>query len=73
MTTWIESFSLVMRSNVTALREKVEDPERLLHQLLIDMEEEQHRVREAVAAAIADEIRARPLQQLQRQPELIFG
>lgn len=53
---WIEQFSLVMRSSVTALREKVEDPERMLHQLLCDMEEELEGVRESVAAAIADEI-----------------
>lgn len=53
---WIESFSLVMRSNLTALRERVEDPEKMLHQLLIDMEEEHERVRQSVAGAIADEI-----------------
>jgi phage shock protein A len=53
---WIETFKLVMRSNVTALREVVEDPERMLHQLIIDMEEEHQRVRESVAGAIADEI-----------------
>ncbi|OGR12760.1 MAG: phage shock protein A [Deltaproteobacteria bacterium RIFOXYB12_FULL_58_9] len=53
---WVERFSLVMRSSITTLREKVEDPERLLHQLIVDMEEEQERVRQSVAAAIADEI-----------------
>jgi phage shock protein A len=53
---WLKSFSLVMRSSVTTLREKVEDPERMLHQLIIDMEEELQRVRAAVAGAIADEI-----------------
>lgn len=53
---WLKSFSLVMRSSVTTLREKVEDPERMLHQLIIDMEEELDRVRAAVAGAIADEI-----------------
>lgn len=53
---WIESFSLVMRSSVTSLREKVEDPERMIHQLVIDMEEEHDRVRQSVAGAIADEI-----------------
>ena len=53
---WINTFSLVMRSSVTTLREKMEDPERMLHQLIIDMEEELDRVRGAVAAAIADEI-----------------
>lgn len=53
---WLKSFSLVMRSTVTTLRETVEDPERMLHQLIIDMEEELERVRAAVAGAIADEI-----------------
>jgi phage shock protein A len=53
---WIQTFKLVMRSNITALRDVVEDPERMLHQLIIDMEEEHQRVRESVAGAIADEI-----------------
>jgi phage shock protein A len=53
---WMESFSFVIRSSVTTLREKVENPERMLHQLLVDMEEEQCRVRSSVAEAIADEI-----------------
>ncbi len=53
---WIDSFTFVMRSSITALREKVEDPERMLHQLICDMEEELCAVRESVAAAIADEI-----------------
>jgi phage shock protein A len=53
---WLQSFSLVMRSSITSLREKVEDPERLLNQMIIDMDEELLRVRESVAAAIADEI-----------------
>ncbi|MBI5758782.1 MAG: PspA/IM30 family protein [Planctomycetales bacterium] len=53
---WLESFTLVMRSSITTLREKVEDPERMLHQLLIDMEEELEAVRRSVAEAMADEI-----------------
>ncbi len=53
---WMEQFSFVIRSSITTIREKVEDPERMLHQLLIDMEEEQLRVRASVAEAIADEI-----------------
>lgn len=56
---WLSQFSLVMRSNVTTLREKIEDPERMLHQLLIDMEEELDHVRSSVAEAIADEIQMR--------------
>ena len=53
---WIQQFSFVMRSNITAIREKIEDPERMLHQLICDMEEELNVVRQSVAAAIADEI-----------------
>jgi phage shock protein A len=56
---WIEQFSLVMRSNLTVLRERFEDPERMLHQLLIDMEEELESVRHSVAEAMADEIQLR--------------
>lgn len=53
---WLDSFTFVMKSSITTLREKIEDPERMLHQLICDMEEELLTVREAVAAAIADEI-----------------
>ena len=53
---WLNEFSLIMRSNVTTLRESIEDPERMLHQLLIDMEDELDQVRGSVAEAIADEI-----------------
>lgn len=53
---WVNDFSLVMRSTVTTFWEKVQDPERVLHQMLIDMEEEADRVRRSVAGAIADEI-----------------
>lgn len=56
---WFETFSLVMRSNATALVEKLEDPERVLHQLILDMEEEHERVRQSVARAIADEVMMR--------------
>jgi phage shock protein A len=56
---WLDNFTLVMRSSITTLREKVEDPERMLHQLIVDMEEELEMVRASVAAAIADEIQLR--------------
>lgn len=56
---WLTNFSLVMRSSVTALKEKIEDPERMLHQLIIDMAEELDRVRASVAEAVADEIQMR--------------
>ena len=56
---WLTQFSLVMRSSMTSLREKIEDPEQMLHQLIIDMEEELDRVRSSVAMAVADEIQMR--------------
>jgi phage shock protein A len=56
---WLERFTLVMRSNITTLRERVEHPERMLHQLIVDMEDELAAVRHSVAEAIADEIQLR--------------
>ena len=56
---WLTNFSLVMRSNITTLKEKIEDPERMLHQLIIDMEEELDRIKVSVAEAVADEIQMR--------------
>ena len=67
---WLANFSLIMRSNLTALCERCEDPERMLHQLLIDMESELGRVRESVAGAIADEIQlGRKVQQADEEAE----
>ena len=58
---WLDSFTFVMRSSITALREKVEDPERLLHQLICDMDEELCTVRASVAETIVTRSRlARP-------------
>lgn len=56
---WLNQFTLIMRSSVTTLRETVENPERMLHQLIIDMEDELDRVRRSVAEAVADEIQMR--------------
>ncbi len=53
---WIENFTMIMRSNLTTLQEKLVNPEKVVHQLLIDMDEELVRVRHAVSKAIADEI-----------------
>ena len=63
---WLTNFSLVMRSSVSALREKIEDPERMLHQLIIDMAEELDRVRASVAEAVADEIQMRKRTECER-------
>ena len=65
---WMESFTFVMRANINALREKIEDPERMLHQLICDMEEELESVRHSVASAIADEIQlGKDLETLRRE------
>ncbi|MCA9069006.1 MAG: PspA/IM30 family protein, partial [Planctomycetaceae bacterium] len=53
---WFNTFTLIMRSQITTLREKFEDPERMIHQLILDMEEELEVAREQIAGAIADEI-----------------
>jgi phage shock protein A len=53
---WLQTFTLVVRSNITALFEQFEDPERVLNQLILDMEEELERVRASTAGVIADEI-----------------
>ena len=67
MMKWLNQFSLVMRSSVTTLREKIEDPQRMLHQLIVDMEEELDRVRGSVAEAVADEIQLRKRCQRENQ------
>lgn len=69
---WISNFSLVMRSSLTALREKVEDPERMLHQLIIDMEEELDRIRCAVAEAVADEIQMKKRAERERESAALW-
>ncbi len=64
---WMERFSLVMRSNFTVICERFENPERMIHQLLIDMEEELESVRRSVAEAMADEIQLRKRLESARQ------
>ncbi len=53
---WLNTFTLLMRSQIATLREKVEDPERVLHQLILDMEEELELARSFMVEAIGDEI-----------------
>jgi phage shock protein A len=53
---WLTTFSLVIRSNISTLIERFENPERVLNQLILDMEEELVRVRASTAGVIADEI-----------------
>ena len=64
---WLSQFSLIMRSSLTTLSDKMENPERTLHQLVIDMEDELDQVRHRVAEAVADEIQMR--QQTDRERE----
>ncbi len=67
---WLDSFTLVMKSSITSLREKIEDPERMLHQLICDMEEELEAVRASVASAVADEIQlGKQVQQLRGEAD----
>ncbi len=63
---WLSQFSLVMRSSITSLKELVEDPERMLYQLIIDMENELEEVRASVAEAVADEIQMRKRAETER-------
>lgn len=63
----MKNLSLILRSSVTALEEKIQDPGRVLQQLIIDMEEELDRVRSSVAGAIADEIQLRKSHQRVRE------
>lgn len=64
---WMERFTLVIRSNWTSISERFENPERMIHQLLIDMEEELEGVRRSVAEALADEIQLRKRIEAARQ------
>ena len=63
---WLSQFSLVMRSSISSLKEMVEDPERMLHQLIIDMQNELEEVRASVAEAVADEIQMRKRAEAER-------
>lgn len=48
-------FFFLVRSHLTAWRERLEDPERVLHQWICDQEEEIECLRHLVAAVMADE------------------
>ena len=51
----LERVSTLLRANLNDLIEKAEDPERLLKQLVLDMENQLMQVKTQVAIAIADE------------------
>ena len=51
----LERVSTLLRANLNELVEKAEDPERLLKQIVLDMENQMLQVKTQVAIAIADE------------------
>src|SRR6202007_1443805 len=51
----LERVSTLLRANLNDLIEKAEDPERLLKQLVLDMENQLLQVKTQVAIAIADQ------------------
>lgn len=51
----LSEFFFLVRSHLTAWRERLEDPERVLHQWICDQEEELECLRHLVAAVMADE------------------
>lgn len=52
-----QRFSLLVKGSITSLFDSLEDPERSLHQLVLDMEEQTDRAKRATAQAIANEDR----------------
>ncbi len=54
-----QRFSLLVKGRVNAVLDALEDPERSLNQLIIDMEEELESAKRAVASAMANEDRLR--------------
>jgi phage shock protein A len=54
-------FSDVARSNINALIEKAEDPEKMANQIILDLEKLQREATEGVAATIAEEKRLKNL------------
>ncbi len=70
---WIQNFKMIMRSNITTIQEKVMDPEKMVHQLVIDMDEELVCVRRSVGNAIADEILMRKKVDKARDDALLWA
>lgn len=60
---WLRKFKLIVETSVSSLRERFEDPERMLHHLVLEMEEDLICVKRNVATAIADQV------QLERRVE----
>ena len=53
----LDRIAMVIRSNLNALINQAEDPEKMLDQILIDMRQQLQEAKQEVAAAIADERR----------------
>ena len=53
----LDRIAMVIRSNLNALINQAEDPEKMLDQILIDMRQQLQEAKREVAAAIADERR----------------
>ncbi len=54
-----QRFTLMVKSSITSVFDSLEDPERSLHQLLLDMEEQLDAAKRATARAMANEDRLR--------------
>ncbi len=54
-----QRFTLMVKGNLNAVFDQLEDPERSLHQLILDMEEQLESAKRAAAAAMANEDRLR--------------
>ena len=52
-----QRFSLLVKGNITSLFDAIEDPERSLNQLVVDMEEQMDHAKRATAKAMANEER----------------
>ena len=53
----LDRIAMVIRSNLNALINQAEDPEKMLDQILIDMRQQLQEAKREVAATIADEKR----------------
>ncbi len=54
-----QRFTLLVKGSITSVLDSLEDPERSLHQLLLDMEEQLDAAKRATARAMANEDRLR--------------
>jgi len=64
-----QRFTLLVKGSINAVFDSIEDPERSLHQLVLDMEEELEAAKRAAARAMANEDRLKARIQLQAEDE----